>query len=362
MSDPRKKSESTIQKVARNLGYQPPSANTAALGGGSGRPPVAPVAPQSPVEWQKPRARSRSRSGSRAAAPDNDGAPPPPPPASATDDIPVASARGRSPSRSPNRSRSNSADLDGGIAGNGLASGKVAVTLPHAHLPPRARRWSQPMHNAFHDFILSKGGAPSVNLQREAAGYLSLAAELVETGEITEAHRERVKQLVGRGNLAQAGRELFWLVLGERTAALTPEDIATSHADAAAGGAGAGAGAGDAAHAEGAVAGAGGALATQQPRRRSSAAAGAGAAGDAGDAAASSGSSSGGASGAALPRKSSKATVVVSKRSDMKGNEMDQLHNPFFARKPSAAGGEAAAAAQHAAAHAPAPATATATA
>ena len=167
--------------LARNLGFEHPSLMAEGhTRSRSGSADSATADEQDAVDWQRPqlgaKAKRRSRSHSRAG--------------SSSD---VDGGEERSRSRSGSRSRGNSVDLSDvpvradGVLGSGLAGDKVQVTLPAA--PQLARQWSQSTHNAFHDFLSAKGGTPSVNLQREAAGYLSMAAELCATQRITEAHK-----------------------------------------------------------------------------------------------------------------------------------------------------------------------------
>jgi hypothetical protein len=132
-------------------------------------------------------------------------------------------------------------------------------------------------------------GEPSLNLQREAAGYLSTAASMSDSGIITPAQKERVKDLVAQGNLQQSGRELFWLVLGDQAAAATPPlpDMRQQ-------------GGGGSQHRGSSVGGAAEHAALEQRSRK-------------------------GSSASATP-----IVVAVSKTTDYKGNEMDQLHNPLF--------------------------------
>ena len=210
--------------IARGLGFEPPSAPS--------RSSVS-AAPAGRVDWQESRPRAGSRSSTTSAA-----------------------------------------------------TTKVAITIPEK--PKLARQWSQSTHNAFHDFVNTKG-EPSLNLQREAAGYLSTAASMSDSGIITPAQKERVKDLVAQGNLQQSGRELFWLVLGDQAAAATPPLPGVRQQ-----------GGGGAQHRGSSVGGAAEHAALEQRSRK-------------------------GSSASATP-----IVVAVSKTTDYKGNEMDQLHNPLF--------------------------------
>ena len=187
-------------------------------------------------------------------------------------------------------------------AASGAASAgkaKVEITLPDQ--VTEAITWTQSIHNVFHEFVATKG-EPSLNLQREAAGYLSMAAVMCDAGNITIAQKERINDLVAQGNLQQSGRELFWLVLGDQAAAATPPlpDV----------------------------------RAQQSSSRRPTARSRGSSVGDAAEAVAAERGRKGSSAGSAP------IVVAVSKTTDFKGNEMDQLHNPLFNGAAEGGGGD----------------------